>query len=747
MKRLVVVLSSLLVLPAFAEVAPVYYDEEIEFIDTDAEADDDVFDEENTEAIQPSQKKQNTTVRNNARPVSTNARTQKNARTGGNSRTITTRSTNPNTRAVVSRVQSRENTTKTTQNRGTSTSSRRSTNTANQTVRARAGSVLQTSNTSLYNPNSVTPRISTRSFSTSSRNSTIRSATSGSAALTSDDITSTTAEMDSIKELTDYCKAQFASCMDNYCNVLDENQGRCSCSKNIANYSKTAEALENATEALQDIARQIQYIGLSGNDIETLFTQTEAEIAMEGTSDTSAIKSSLDKVKNMIINIKPTSTSSNATTNGMTMDLSGLLDFSFDSSGFDISSFLGTTNNTQISTISNQRGQNLYKSALARCRTTVLDSCTSQGLDASVITNAYDLEIDKACIAYEKNLTEANKNMAATVANAKEVLKKARLMVAQNKNVYDLAGCVSALDTCMQGDYVCGSDYESCLDPTGKYIYNGEVVIGSMPGYTIQENADINNNKTRPESFYNMWKSSTGSTDDEPWGTNWSLQSYVNNAVTKDSATNLDTDNMAKFLVNRIGYHDDKNNKDYGMCISVLNQCQKYTYDSKGKYDFQNQVIKEYLTRALVQIKASQDELFADYAQDCISNVSSCLSSNGFDASDANTTKNNVAINSCRSQIVTCMSVNGLILDTPTPTVMRDWVNGVYTELPIYESDDEISDFCSTITEEDSCNATAEPALCKSGTGTTKITVKCAWDTTNNECKKSSDVCPSQNAQ
>ncbi|MFQ6778272.1 MAG: hypothetical protein ACLRFI_03175, partial [Alphaproteobacteria bacterium] len=81
MKRLVVVLSSLLVLPAFAEVAPVYYDEEIEFIDTDAEADDGVFDEENTEAIQPSQKKQNTTVRNNARPVSTSARTQKNART------------------------------------------------------------------------------------------------------------------------------------------------------------------------------------------------------------------------------------------------------------------------------------------------------------------------------------------------------------------------------------------------------------------------------------------------------------------------------------------------------------------------------------------------------------------------------------------------------------------------------------------------------------------------------------------
>ena len=64
--------------------------------------------------------------------------------------------------------------------------------------------------------------------------------------------------------------------MDNFCNVLDDNQGRCSCSANLSNYAETEEALKQATEDLQDVALQIQYIGLTADEVETLFTQTEA---------------------------------------------------------------------------------------------------------------------------------------------------------------------------------------------------------------------------------------------------------------------------------------------------------------------------------------------------------------------------------------------------------------------------------------------------------------------------------------
>ena len=178
------------------------------------------------------------------------------------------------------------------------------------------------------------------------------------------------------------------SCMDNFCNVLDDNQGRCSCSKNIKNYEKTETALKEATEALQDVAQQIQYIGLTGDEIETLFTQTEAELQMQSTQDNTRLKNDLDRIRDLIVDVKSGSVSSTATTGGLNFDLSGLLDFNIDSTGFDLTSLFGGGNSSNTSSISNQRGEQLYKTATARCKASVLNNCASQGVDISVITNS-----------------------------------------------------------------------------------------------------------------------------------------------------------------------------------------------------------------------------------------------------------------------------------------------------------------------------------------------------------------------
>ena len=61
----------------------------------------------------------------------------------------------------------------------------------------------------------------------------------------------TTTDMDELAQVTDFCKAQYTQCMDNFCNVLDDNQGRCSCSVNLKNYANTENALKKATEDLQ----------------------------------------------------------------------------------------------------------------------------------------------------------------------------------------------------------------------------------------------------------------------------------------------------------------------------------------------------------------------------------------------------------------------------------------------------------------------------------------------------------------
>ena len=529
-------------------------------------------------------------------------------------------------------------------------------------------------------------------------------------------------DMDDLAELTDYCKAQYANCMDNYCNVLDDNQGRCSCSANIKDYAKTEAALKTATEELQDVAQKIQYIGLTSREVETLFTETIAEETMRTSgTDTSQLQASLNKIKDMIIDVKSGTTTSSASNDllGLNFDLSGLLEFSFDSTGFDLGSLFGTTN---TGSVSNQRGDQLYKTAAARCKSSVLKACTARGVDASLVTNAYDLEIDRECMAYERSLNDSNDQMLATVRNAKNVLQKARLMVAQQKNAYDMRGCINALDSCMQDEFVCGSDYENCLDPTGRYIVNGAIVVGSQPGHAIDPELSNNvasvmtsdvcrvnlyrtwdfesgqcraHNSSDPEygqgsEFANNYMSNPTYDQGNAWGSgpNDTLSKYIEKTVTS-SYPSKTSENMSLYLQNKIGYN--QKDRNYGMCMSVLNKCQDYTYTrgtgTSAQYEPANQVVQQYLAHVLVQIKAKQDEILANYAETCVSDVTTCLSQNGYPTEDpndwetteysTNRTKMNIAVNACRAQIVTCMSVNGYSIDTPTPTEMNCWVQGL----------------------------------------------------------------------
>ena len=682
MKRLVAVLSGLLVLPAFAEVAPILYEDVVEMSDNEIVVDDAVVaDEEATEkvvspVVQPS--------KINPRGATASSRAASRAVPSGataNSRSISARNTSSSRNATQARTGTatagRANATAT---RVASRATRSSANTnsgvtsrnavTNKGVAARAGSLVQTDtvNKPLY-----TGRVSVRT-SGATMQARAPSAAAVSVIQETPSISSgpDISEMDQLAQMTDYCKAQYLSCMDNFCNVLDDNQGRCSCSKNLKSYEKTETALKSATEALQDVAQQIQYIGLSKDQVETLFSQTEAELQMQNKKDTTQLKNDLDKIKDMIIGVKTSSATSSET--GMSLDFSGLLmGFNIDSTGFDLTGLFGGTTNTN--SISNQRGEQLYKTATARCKTAVLNSCQSQGVDISVITNSYDLEIDKQCIAYERSLNEANDNMSNTVRNAKAVLQKARLMVAQQKNSYDLRGCVNALDSCMQDEFVCGSEYEGCLDPTGKYIVNGEIVNGSTPGKAneIDDNASAT-------GLYSVWNYGSGT--DNAWQNNKNLAEYVTDTMfTRVSDFTSGDNGMSEYLQRKIGYHDDNTGKNVGMCISVLNQCQDYTYTKEGKYNFNNQVISEYLQRTLVQIKAAQDEMLADHAEDCLNDVASCLQQNNSSSYYYSSTStyediSDVAINACKSQIKTCMSTMGETMPTGANIVpqLKTWL-------------------------------------------------------------------------
>jgi len=722
MKRFIAVLSGLLVLPAFAEVAPIYYDEIVEYSDDiiDAIGVDEVEDAV-SEAVAPVAQR-TTANRSTSRAVSAvrdGAQTRSNTSTRSMASSRNSQKISRGTTSRAVKTANGTNAQKSSSSRATVTSRSER---ANKPVTARVSAgtvvvpVVKNTTTSsydkvyrlddngkpLYNSTNnietgyTSGGVETARISTTRRGATARVSTQ-TPVITEADVSSTTSNLEAIAELTDYCKAQYAACMDNYCNVLDDNQGRCSCSKNIKNYQKVEEALTAATETFQDTVQKIKYLGLTTDQITALFTETEAELQMKSTTDSSQLKNSLDAIKKKIVDASSTGANSGYASNSVSLDLSGLLDFDL-ASGFDLSSFLGTTGSN--SNVSNQRGEQLFKTATQRCKTAVLNSCTAQGIEASIITNSYDLEIDKQCIAYERSLNDANDEMRNNVRNATTILQQARLLLAQQRNSYDLRSCVAAIDNCMQDEYVCGSDYELCLDPTGKYLANGSVVKGGTPGVSggtvrntteiTESNVDIWTSQGMYELYATWNYGGTGIDMLNAWGggQDEKLGDYIDEKMEywKSNYAKVTTvPDIATYILQKVGYID-KNDKVHGMCASIMKQCQDYTFSnpskSSKKYKPDNEVVREYLTMALTNIKLQQDSILADYAEDCRSDVSSCLSTNGYDETNPNITASRTAVNSCRSEIQTCMSVSGY---KPSDNVtlslrqMSDWVASMLT--------------------------------------------------------------------
>ncbi len=392
-------------------------------------------------------------------------------------------------------------------------------------------------------------------------------------------------------QLNKSCQDQYNECMDQFCAVVDTNQKRCSCSANLSNYAKVEEAVTNANAELNEVAQRIRYVGLSADEISAIMSATEAEEALDGKKDTTETRSMLDDIEKLIKD--PTASasyySSSASDFGLDMDL----DFSADSSDMFSLDFLGTDTGNSIS---NKRGVDLYNVARKRC-TTVLNECKKAGGTTQQITGNYDLAIDKDCIAYEQGLSKMNDTLVSNVRSANLLLQKARLAVLQNKTQYDARGCIGALETCMLDDMVCGSDYFKCVDPTKKYIdENGQVVLGQ----------DITN-------ITGLMTSYDASNVTSAW------------VDESSSATSTDADGkyVAQYLMSKIGTSDTSTGVGSGLCRPVLDKCQQYTYVD-GVYQKYNDIVVNYIQRALTNIRSAQSKIISDYASSCMVDVASC---------------------------------------------------------------------------------------------------------------------------
>lgn len=454
---------------------------------------------------------------------------------------------------------------------------------------------------------------------------------------TAESIAEAKQRLDLTSDLNSSCQQQYNDCMDQFCAVIDSNQGRCSCSSNLSNYTRVQEAVTDANNQLNEVAQRIRYVGLSADEIRAIMSETEAEEALSGAKDTSETRNMLEEIEALIRDPASATTSSyGSSAFGLDMDL----DFSSDIADIFNLDFLnmGTTN------FSNLRGKDLYNAAKNRCKT-VLTQCESAGANIDQITANYDLAIDKDCISYEQGLTKMNETLVSNVRSANLMLQKARLAVLENKNQYDAKGCIAALDTCMTDEMVCGADYTKCLDPTKRYIdENGEVVLGQditditdfMENYN---NADIT--KKFLQDSYNMQISYDDCiaevTDEKTVGNNGAC--------------------IVKYLLQKIGTKQEVT--DEGLCRAVLDKCQAYTYDDRGNYISFNDVVINYVQRAMVNIKAEQQQIISDYASNCMLDIANCYNQQVTQVNAWSTSASiggiyNVMRGACRNVALTC---------------------------------------------------------------------------------------------
>lgn len=430
------------------------------------------------------------------------------------------------------------------------------------------------------------------------------------------------------------CQEQYNDCMDQFCAVIDSNQKRCSCSANLSKYTKVETAVKDANTQLNEVAQRIRYVGLSADEIRAIMTATEAEDALSGTSDTTETRNMLTEIEKLIKDPK-SSTSYSDTYTGLDMDL----DFSSNADIFNLD-FL----NTNTSSFSNLRGTELYSAAKKRCNT-ILTQCKEVGATSQQITGNYDLAIDKDCIAYEQGLTKMNETLVSNVRSANRMLQKARLAVLQNKNQYDAKGCIGALDACMTDDMVCGDDYSKCLDPTKTYIdENGKVVLGQNITKITDFMQNYNNANINAEFLADA---ASGVSID------------TTSCAAKDSSdTTHGTGSCnVKYLLQKIGTKQKVT--DEGLCRAVLDKCQAYTYDSNGNYKPYNDVVVNYVQRAMVNIKAAQQQVISDYASSCMVDIASCYNQqvtqvNAWSSAASINSVYNVMRGACRNVALTC---------------------------------------------------------------------------------------------
>ncbi|MBD5388855.1 hypothetical protein HDR63_01195, partial [bacterium] len=246
------------------------------------------------------------------------------------------------------------------------------------------------------------------------------------------------------------CKTAYFACMDQFCQLKNDDYRRCSCSDRVYAMTDARATLQEAGEQLTVFTENLDTVGMTAAQATAMRTESEGEKAL--TTDSSASKALLQAIMNSI-------KGEDTNVGGKFSDLNSI-SLSFDTSG-------AFGNMDAGATIATYNGSNLYNAVYPQCRAAVRDDCNDASLQRAV--TAYLMAVESDCNTVQTAIESKQKTLKAAVREGSAMLDLARVENRKNHNSDDMATCLANVEAAVLSTEVCGPGYRKCLD-NGEFI-------------------------------------------------------------------------------------------------------------------------------------------------------------------------------------------------------------------------------------------------------------------------------------
>lgn len=370
-------------------------------------------------------------------------------------------------------------------------------------VTARGDSTKKTASRTSTSTRSATPTISARTTTTARNAVSPRAQTTSPRQMTpivsraATDTASTAISQTRTGAEYEKCKAAYFACMDQFCQLKNDDYRRCSCSNRVNELAEVRDVMQQAGEQLTIFTENLDVVGMTAAQASAMRTASEGENAL--TSDTSASKALLQAIMNSI-------RGEDSSVGGKYSDLNSI------NLSFDTTNAFGTADSGQI--IATYNAQNLYNAVYPQCRNAVRNDCNDASLQRAI--TAYLMAIEQDCNTVQTAIEEKQKQMKSAVREGSAMLDLARVENRQKHNSDDIATCLNNVEAAVLSEEVCGAGYHKCLD-NGEFIdiSTGAPIAGVVKFYELgnlltfnegvsasdQKLSKIPNNRTFVQNF------------------------------------------------------------------------------------------------------------------------------------------------------------------------------------------------------------------------------------------------------